>query len=287
MKKSPLPCLNTAEDLQQWRKSNSDSGAPFLVPTMGALHEGHLALVRRARKLAGKRPVVVSIFVNPKQFAAGEDLERYPQLIDSDLKLLKDLGDDAPDAVFAPSAEAIYPDGFTTTISPGALGDILCGHSRPKHFDGVCTVVAILFRMTACTDAIFGEKDYQQAQIIKAMSRDLQLDVEIHTAPTVRESDGLAMSSRNQFLSDEQRQQAAGLYATLQEVQRRVQGGKTNAAALRAWAEEELQSDSIKVDYVSIVDAHSLEQVKRAKPGDVCAVSAFLGTTRLIDNLRL
>lgn len=249
----------------------------MLVPTMGALHDGHLALVRAAKRVPGS-VVVVSIFVNPLQFGAGEDLERYPRTTNTDLELLRAEG---VEVVFAPSAEAMYPDGVRTLVQPGPLAGELEGASRPGHFAGVLTVVLKLLQIIAPDQALFGEKDYQQLVLIRQMVADFNLDVRITGVPTVREADGLALSSRNLFLSPADREQAGALSAALLAGMYAAPGGIEAALdAARAVLEE---VPAIAVDYLDM-RGPALEQAPGTGPGRLL-VAARLGHTRLIDNI--
>ncbi|MFD4469161.1 pantoate--beta-alanine ligase [Rhodococcus sp. NPDC058505] len=247
-----------------------------LVPTMGALHAGHLELVRQA-KLRGA-VVVVSIFVNPLQFAAGEDLDAYPRTLDADLELLRGEG---VELVFAPTASAMYPNGQRTTIHPGPLGEELEGASRPTHFAGMLTVVAKLLQIVAPNTAYFGEKDYQQLTLIRQMVRDLNVDVEIRGVPTVREQDGLALSSRNRYLDEEQRAASATISAALVAGAHAAAGG---ADAIVATAREVLATaPDIVVDYLEV---RGVDLGPAPERGDGrLLVAARVGATRLIDNV--
>ncbi|MFC4377018.1 pantoate--beta-alanine ligase [Nocardia halotolerans] len=246
-----------------------------VVPTMGALHEGHLQLVRQAKLT--NQIVIVSIFVNPLQFGANEDLDAYPRTLDADLELLRAEG---VDLVFAPSAHDMYPDGPRTTVQPGPLGAELEGGSRPTHFAGMLTVVAKLLQITHASEAYFGEKDYQQLTLIRQMVRDLNFDARIVAFPTVREADGLALSSRNRYLDTEQRESALALSAAL--VAGRHAAG-LGADAVVAAAQAVLDSvDGIDVDYLELRDAN-LGPVQAAGNARLL-VAAKVGDTRLIDN---
>jgi pantoate--beta-alanine ligase len=259
-----------------WRKAGESVA---LVPTMGALHAGHLALVKRAKEVA--RRAVASIFVNPTQFGPNEDLARYPRDETGDKAKLAASG---CDLVFTPSVAEMYPAGFSIRIDPGPLGGILEGRFRPGHFTGVATVVAKLFAQAQPDVALFGEKDYQQLQIIRRLVRDLDSPVRIEAVATVRESDGLALSSRNAYLSPEERRTAPMLRATLAEVARRARG---DDAAAAAWGVDALIGAGFaKVDYVEICDAETLGPPVPGRPARVLA-AAWLGKTRLIDNLAL
>ncbi len=253
------------------------------VPTMGALHAGHLSLVARAKRFCDV--CVASIFVNPAQFGPSEDFKQYPRDLRGDLKKLQQLG---ADIVFAPGARAIYPAGFSTTVHVSGVTDTLCGPLRPGHFDGVATVVLKLFEIVAPDVAVFGLKDFQQTVVIRRMVRDLNLPVRIVTAPTVREADGLAMSSRNARLSPPQRRAAAVLYRGLSKARRAFRGGERSASALIGIVRRTLRTEpSIRVEYVSLVDPDRLLQLRRAARGAVVAVAAYLGDVRLIDNISL
>jgi pantoate--beta-alanine ligase len=251
-----------------------------LVPTMGSLHDGHLALVREARGRGDR--VVVSIFVNPTQFGANEDLDKYPRDLDADLAKLAALD---VDAVFVPNEAVIYPPGFDTWVVPGELAQPLCGASRPDHFRGVATVVLILLRLSRCHVALFGEKDFQQLQIIRRMAADLWLDVEIVGCPIVRERDGLAMSSRNAYLSPEERRQALVLSQGLARAELLVEGGERRAGAIAGAVRDTIAgAPAARVDYVELVDSESLAAVERVEAPVLCAIAAWVGRTRLIDN---
>ena len=254
-----------------------------LVPTMGALHEGHLSLVRAARKRCDV--VVVSIFVNPTQFGPNEDLAKYPRNFEGDSKLLEA---ERVDFIFAPAVEEMYPKGAATWVTVEGLSDKLCGRSRPGHFRGVTTVVAKLFHIVAPDYSYFGQKDAAQATIIRRMVRDLDFPVEIMVCPIVRESDGLAMSSRNAYLDPTQRKSAAVLYRALMRIQTRADKGERSAARLIEEARSVLAEQAgVRVDYLEIVDPETLDPVADISRGALVAVAAFVGTTRLIDNLVL
>ena len=263
--------------LALWRTTGTRIG---LVPTMGALHAGHLSLVREARKRAGK--VVVTIFVNPKQFAPNEDFQAYPRDEASDVAK---LGSNGADVVFAPRVEEIYPDGFATTVSVGGPADDLESMSRPHFFNGVATVVTKLFTITMPDVALFGEKDYQQLAVIRRMAADLAFPTEIVGHATVRERDGLALSSRNAYLSAVERAKAPLLYAALQEISRQIRSGVPAAAAVEI-AERMLEGEGFLVDYIRIRNADTLARVAdpRAEPMRILA-AVWLGKTRLIDNI--
>ncbi|MGH7014566.1 MAG: pantoate--beta-alanine ligase [Stellaceae bacterium] len=250
-----------------------------LVPTMGALHAGHLALVARARTLG--RRVVASIFVNPTQFGPNEDLARYPRDVAGDRRKLAAAG---CDLAYLPTVAEIYPDGFTARVDPGPLGAVLEGRFRPGHFAGVATVVAKLLLQAAPDVAVFGEKDFQQFLVIRRIVRDLDIPVRIEGVPTVRESDGLALSSRNAYLSADERARAPLLHQTLREVARGFAGG--DRAAPERGIRALLAAGFAKVDYLEVRDAETLDPPQSSRPARVLA-AVWLGRTRLIDNLAL
>ncbi len=267
-------------DLKAWSEAQQLAGHRVaIVPTMGFLHDGHLSLVRLARAHADK--VIVSIFVNPTQFGPTEDLERYPRDLEGDLNKLRSAG---VDVAFVPEPEAIYPDGFDTYIEPATLGDDLCGAARPGHFRGVCTVVALLLRMSAANLLVLGEKDFQQLQIVRRMVADLWLDVEVMSGPTVRESDGLALSSRNSYLSAAEREWARAIPRALDRVATQFAKGDRDVASLIRTAVGTLEEAPLDIEYVRIVDAESLRPQLTVERSAVIAVAARAGTTRLIDN---
>ncbi|MGR2752945.1 pantoate--beta-alanine ligase [Agromyces arachidis] len=250
-----------------------------LVPTMGALHDGHLALVRRAREIADV--VVVSIFVNPLQFGAGEDLDRYPRTLDADVEALAPLG---VELVFAPSADEMYPDGeVETVVTAGSIGSRYEGASRPGHFDGMLTVVAKLFNIVRPDRAVFGQKDAQQVFLVRRMVRDLDVPLEIEVVPTVREPDGLAMSSRNRYLDAEQRRAALLLSESLAAAEAVGAEGldEVLAEAVAAFGDH----DGIELDYLVVVDPETfLPVAEEARGAAVVLIAARVGATRLIDN---
>jgi pantoate--beta-alanine ligase len=260
-----------------------------LVPTMGALHQGHLDLVREARRLAGDSgQVAVSIFVNPLQFGPGEDLDRYPRTLESDVAGCREAG---ADLVFAPSNSQIYHSDRSIQIIEQSLSKVLCGTSRPGHFDGVCTVVAKLFNLVQPDAAVFGKKDFQQLAIIRRMVRDLDIPVSLHGMETVREADGLAMSSRNRYLTPEERSQAPALRVALEKALAAWHKGITGAIQLRHLVAEHLATHAPlgRVDYIGLVDASSLEEkaMLPANQHHLIAIAVFFGGARLIDNIEL
>ena len=269
----------------EMRRACRDAPRPLgLAPTMGALHRGHLSLVDRAR--ADCAAVAVSIFVNPTQFGESEDFAQYPRDLDADLELLRQRG---ADLVFVPDAAEIYPPGFATWVDVGPLGERLEGAARPGHFRGVATVVAKLFALTSPDFAYFGQKDGQQTLVVRQMARDLDLGVAIIVLPTVREPDGLAMSSRNVRLTPPQRQAAPALYRALQAGHARWQADEKNSANIRAAAMQELQAEPLldAIDYISLAAPETLAELEQAVPGAMLSAAARLGAVRLIDNLIL
>jgi len=271
--------LSTIGEALQFRRT---AGSPVvLVPTMGALHAGHAALIEAARTQAGKSgTAMVSIFVNPTQFGPNEDYAKYPRTFDADLELCAARG---ADAVFAPRTEDVYPPGDSTFVDETTLSRGLCGASRPGHFRGVCTVVAKLFNIVRPDAAIFGEKDFQQLAVIRRMARDLFPAVEIIGHPTVREPDGLALSSRNRYLDADQRRRAAKFAAALREA-----GGKSSPEEIVAAASELIaEGTGTTPEYVAVVDAETLEPIESFDRSAVLAAAVKIGETRLIDNVRL
>lgn len=264
-----------------WKRSGQTVG---FVPTMGNLHDGHLKLVKRAKSHNDK--VIVSIFVNPMQFGANEDLDAYPRTIEEDkAKLIAD----GADAVFLPSVSDMYPAGLDvqTYVEVPGISDVLCGASRPGHFRGVATVVSKLFNMVQPDDAFFGEKDYQQLQVIRTMVRDLSMAVTVHGVPTEREASGLAMSSRNGYLSAQEKATASLIYKAMQQMQADIEQGNTDFVAIEKNAIAELEQHGFKNDYVRIVNAQTFMPARADDSHIVIVVALFMGKTRLIDNLQL
>jgi len=276
-----IPILRTIAELRRhvadWRGKGETVG---LVPTMGALHEGHLSLVRRSRAACTR--TVVSIFVNPTQFGPNEDFNRYPRDLAGDAAKLATVG---ADAIFAPEVAEMYPAGASTTVTVGGLTDGLDGPFRPGHFAGVATIVTKLLLQTLPDTAFFGEKDYQQLQVIKRLVRDLDVPVRIEGVPTYREPDGLAMSSRNVYLSAAERATAPVLYRVLTNVAKALAGGETAAAAIMRGKSELAEAGFSKIDYLEAVDAATLQPVERVTGPARVAGAAWLGATRLIDNV--
>jgi pantoate--beta-alanine ligase len=252
-----------------------------LVPTMGALHEGHLSLVRKARRECDT--VVATVFVNPTQFGPREDFASYPRDLKSDSKKLRRAG---ADVLFAPSVREMYPEGFEASVSVGPLGNRLEGTVRPGHFSGVATVVLKLFHLIEPHRAYFGLKDFQQTRVILKMVRDLDLEVRIVACPTVREADGLAMSSRNAYLSIAERRAAAVLWKALCAGKKAVQNGRRNASAVRSIVKKEISREPLaRIDYVAVADPDTLIEPKRIRLPIVILLAVRIGRTRLIDNL--
>ncbi len=253
------------------------------VPTMGFLHEGHLSLVRAARQENGY--VVVSIFVNPIQFGAGEDYQDYPRDLEGDCKLASAEG---CDLIFSPPVIEMYPPGYATFVEVEKLTETLCGAHRPGHFRGVTTVVAKLFNLVAPDQVYFGQKDAQQALVLKKMVTDLNMDLQFHILPTVREDDGLAMSSRNKYLSPRQRREAAVLYRSLQEAERSIKSGVRSGQAVKeAMVSLITGAEGAEIDYVEIVQADNLLPLERLQGECLVALAVRFGKTRLIDNILL
>jgi len=263
------------------RQARAESRIIGLVPTMGALHAGHVALIERARRDCS--PVIASIFVNPKQFGPNEDFSKYPRALDSDRKMLEQAG---VDSLFAPEPLEIYPNGFSTYVYVDGLSERLEGRSRPGHFRGVTTVVMKLLQIVQPNFAYFGRKDAQQARIITRMVRDLNLDSEIVVCPIVREPDGLALSSRNAYLSAEERKAATVLYRALDAARSELAAGVRDALQLQGVLNRTLSAErQARVDYAEVVDAESFEPVVRVSKPSYILLAVFIGKTRLIDNL--
>jgi len=279
-----MEIVNKIDELFVTRNGiRSRGGRLGLVPTMGALHEGHLSLIRAAK--AKSDVVASSIFVNPTQFGPNEDFSRYPRDLEKDLALLER---DGVDLVFVPSVEEMYPQQSVTWVAVEGLSDRLCGKSRPGHFRGVATVVAKLFNIVEPDIAFFGQKDAAQVAIIRRMVRDLNMPVQIEVCPIVREPDGLAMSSRNAYLSPEQRQDALVLFRSLLRVRELFADGERNPAILIKAAKNVLSgSSAVRLDYFEIVDPDELTPLALINQPALVAVAAFVGNTRLIDNIVL
>jgi len=262
------------------REARAQSRVVGLVPTMGALHEGHFSLIRAAK--AECSPVVVSIFVNPKQFGPSEDFQKYPRAFEADRAALENLG---VDYLFAPTPEEMYPPGFRTVVAVAGLSDKLEGRSRPGHFHGVTTVVLKLFEIVQPSFAYFGRKDAQQARIIRQMALDLDFDAQIIVRPILREHDGLALSSRNVYLQSDDRRAAAELHRSLESVRREIAAGQRDVLRLLAVLRQVLDAEPrIALDYAEIVDADTLDPVVTLRGNCLILLAAKLGKTRLIDN---
>ena len=275
-----MRCLQTVD---AFREARREVGTLGLVPTMGFLHEGHLALVQRAR--AENQAVAVSIFVNPTQFGPGEDLARYPRDLPRDLRLLQEAG---VDLVFAPEASEMYPPGFSTAVEVEGVTRGLEGAVRPGHFRGVATVVGKLFNIVQADRAYFGQKDAQQVIVIQRMARDLNFATEVVVIPTVREPDGLALSSRNTYLGAEERAAAPVLFRALLSARSAWERGERDAEALRRYVRATLAAEPLaQVDYVSVADPRTLVELDRVDEEALVSLAVRIGRTRLIDNLVL
>lgn len=276
----------TRDELARGRRTLRERGGRLaLVPTMGALHAGHLSLVERAHEAADE--VAISIFVNPTQFGPDEDFDEYPRELARDVEKARERD---VSLVFAPESETvIYPDGEPrVTVDPGPMADRLCGAHRPGHFRGVLTVVSKLFGLVDPDVAVFGRKDFQQSVLIRRMVRDLEMDVSVEVAPVVREEDGLALSSRNDYLSPDERRDAPALHAGLRAARERFREGERRAAALLDTVREAVRErDHLELQYVDVVGPDDLESVDPVPEGSVVALAAFCGETRLIDNVVL
>jgi pantoate--beta-alanine ligase len=272
------------QDVRAWSREQRKAGAIVgFVPTMGALHEGHLSLVDAARR-AGAEKVVASIFVNPTQFAPGEDLDAYPRDVEGDLAKLAARG---VNCVFLPSVRAMYPNGAQSSVVLDRLPRYLCGLDRPTHFTGVATVVSLLFNIVEPHIAVFGEKDFQQLQVIRQMVRDLWFDVRVVGAPIVRESDGLAMSSRNMYLDTDERHRALCLSRALDCAEQIVMSGVIQSDTILSSMYQVMEKARAKVHYLRIVDEETLEDAQEVTDSTRAMIAAHIGNTRLIDNRRL
>lgn len=275
--------VETIADLRARVAARRAEGPLGLVPTMGALHEGHASLIRQAR--AECATVIVTIFVNPIQFDRPEDLERYPRSLDVDARLCESLG---VDFIFAPSVAEMYPRPLECKVEVGRLTDHLCGRFRPGHFSGVATVVLKLFEIVQADRSYFGEKDAQQLAVIRRLVSDFNVPTTIVGVPTVREADGLALSSRNQRLDASERQLAPALYHALEQVKRAIQSGVTSVSDLKRLASDQIPSDApVRLEYFEIVDPVDFQPVEHVTGPVVAAGALWVGTTRLIDNIRI
>lgn len=278
---SAIDTVRTVAELRDrvagWKRAGARVG---VVPTMGALHAGHLALVAEAKRRCER--VIVTLFVNPKQFERADDLAAYPRTEEADREKLTPL---APDLLYAPMGQAMYPPGFATTVSVGGVSEGLCGGSRPGHFDGVATVVAKLFLQTQADFAFFGEKDYQQLQVVRRMATDLDIPVEIVGIPTVRDTDGLALSSRNAYLTEAERRIAPALNRALARVAERLVAGEAASDAVGDAIADVKSAGFRDVDYIEVREAGTLRPLERLEGEGRVLGAAWLGKARLIDNL--
>ncbi|MGG2466569.1 pantoate--beta-alanine ligase [Paraclostridium bifermentans] len=271
---------NIKEIRKQVKDWKNDGLSVALVPTMGYLHEGHESLIKKASEDNDK--VIVSIFVNPMQFGINEDLSTYPRNIDRDSDICEKNG---ASLIFNPSVEEMYTDGFSTFVDLNNLTSGLCGKSRPTHFRGVCTVVSKLFNIVNPDKTYFGQKDAQQLSMIKQMVTDLNFDIEIVSCPIVREADGLAKSSRNTYLSKEERQASTIINKSLKKAEALIKSGEKDSKNVIDFIKNEINKEPLaKIDYISIVDNNTIKNIKTIEDGSLIAVAVFIGNTRLIDN---
>ncbi len=282
-----MKIITTTKALIEEIKASTSKGPSALVPTMGALHQGHLELVRHARKSSGTNGrVIVSLFVNPTQFDRAEDLENYPRTMDEDLDLCQTEG---VDIVFAPDPGAMYCQDHSVTVTEDSLAERLCGATRPGHFDGVCTVVLKLFNLCAADIAVFGKKDYQQLAIVRRMVRDLNVPVRVEGVETVREDSGLALSSRNARLTQNQHADAPRIRRALLAAKNSHSRGETSVDELLHIARKEIESSDAgaRIDYLELLDAESLQPISQVSHPAVMATAVFYGNVRLIDNIEM
>lgn len=272
------------DEVRQWTDEARRAGKRIgLVPTMGALHIGHVSLIEAAAQQCDF--VVVSIFVNPTQFGPGEDLENYPRPLEQDLAICEQHG---ADVVFAPTPAEMYPRENQTWVNVVGITESLCGRSRPIHFRGVTTVCTKLFNIVGCDVAFFGQKDAQQSIVIRRMVADLNMPLEVVVCPTVREPDGLAISSRNQYLSEQQRKEAPVIYEALQQARKTIEAGETDPNVVRRQMEKTMgRVEAMKPEYIEVVDPDTLEVLDRIAGPVLIAVAARLGPARLIDNIMM
>ncbi len=277
-----MQIIKTIKDMQALSRTFIAGGKTIgFVPTMGALHEGHLSLVKRSKR--ENNVTAVSIFVNPAQFGPKEDFRQYPRDIEGDLGKLSSVG---ADAVFIPEADEIYPDGFSTLINAGRTGEKLCGASRPGHFNGVATVVSKLFNIVMPHKAYFGQKDFQQTVVIKKLVRELNFDIDIVVCPTMREADGLAMSSRNSYLNPAERKAALVLYNALKRGKSFMDSGVKEVSFIREALTDLINSEPLAtIDYIELVEPESLEKIETVELPAVLCLAVKIGATRLIDNM--
>jgi len=276
--------VESPKDMQRVCEELRSAGETIgLVPTMGAFHEGHLSLMRAARDSCSQ--VVVSLFVNPTQFGAGEDLEKYPRTFQQDSALAEQIG---VDFMFAPSDKAMYPEGYATYVNVERLTEVMCGAARPIHFRGVTTIVANLFNIIRPHRAFFGQKDAQQTVVIRRMVEDLNMGVEIVELPIVREPDGLAMSSRNKYLTSEERKEAVVLHKSLEEARRLIESGERDADRIVEAIERTIgTARHAEIDYIAAVDSSTLEPLVKLEGETLIALAVRIGSARLIDNIKL
>ncbi len=279
-----MKMVESPQDMQRISGDLRRAGETIgFVPTMGAFHEGHLSLMRAARGSCSQ--VVVSLFVNPTQFGRGEDLAKYPRTFEEDRSLAEQVG---VDYLFAPTEQAMYPDGYATYVEVERLTKVLCGAARPTHFRGVTTIVTKLFNIVKPHKAFFGQKDAQQTIVIRKMVDDLNMDIEIVELPIVREPDGLAMSSRNQYLSPEERKEAVALYQSLEEARRLIEGGEKDASRIKDAIERRISSaPHAQIDYIETVSPWTLESLDKLEGETLIALAVRIGSARLIDNIKI
>ncbi|MCD6083374.1 pantoate--beta-alanine ligase [Candidatus Aerophobetes bacterium] len=276
--------IRKIDEMRKYVRERKNKKLIGFVPTMGYLHEGHLSLIRKARRECDE--VIVSIFVNPTQFGRGEDYHSYPRDLKRDIALSEK---EKVDVIFAPSVEEMYPEGYSTFVQvEGRLSSVLEGASRPGHFRGVCTVLVKLFNIINPDISFFGEKDFQQALIVKKMVEDLNIDTRIVLLPTVREEDGLAMSSRNSYFNEEERKAAIILYRSLKKAKEWIDQGERNSSRIIQKMKDFIAKEPLaRIDYIAIVDSKSLEEVEQVERGNLIALAVYIGKVRLIDNMRV
>lgn len=276
--------IRKIDEMRKYVRERKNKKLIGFVPTMGYLHEGHLSLIRKARRECDE--VIVSIFVNPTQFGRGEDYHSYPRDLKRDIALSEK---EKVDVIFAPSVEEMYPEGYSTFVQvEGRLSSVLEGASRPGHFRGVCTVLVKLFNIINPDISFFGEKDFQQALIVKKMVEDLNIDTRIVLLPTVREEDGLAMSSRNSYFNKEERKAAIILYRSLKKAKEWIDQGERNSFRIIQKMKDFIAKEPLaRIDYIAIVDSKSLEEVEQVERGNLIALAVYIGKVRLIDNMRV
>ncbi len=276
--------IRKIDEMRKYVRERKNKKLIGFVPTMGYLHEGHLSLIRKARRECDE--VIVSIFVNPTQFGRGEDYHSYPRDLKRDIALSEK---EKVDVIFAPSVEEMYPEGYSTFVQvEGRLSSVLEGASRPGHFRGVCTVLVKLFNIINPDISFFGEKDFQQALIVKKMVEDLNIDTRIVLLPTVREEDGLAMSSRNSYFNKEERKAAIILYRSLKKAKEWIDQGERNSSRIIQKMKDFIAKEPLaRIDYIAIVDSKSLEEVEQVERGNLIALAVYIGKVRLIDNMRV